>query len=104
VGGDLSISTDNGSVNARGISSDRVAVDSDNGDVSLGFQRPPSSLTTHSDNGDVTVALPNGGAAYALHTVTDNGDVSTPIRTDPTSARRIRATSNNGDITIRYAH
>jgi hypothetical protein len=50
------------------------------------------------------VRLPHDDdVAYVLVTETDNGSVTSPIRTDPGSDRRITARSDNGDITIRYA-
>jgi DUF4097 and DUF4098 domain-containing protein YvlB len=101
--GALTMTTDNGDVAATGLTSPSVRLGTDNGSARLSFAQPPASVTTNADNGDVVVHLPTPGVAYDLHTSTDNGTVSTPIRTDPTSGRRISATSDNGNITIRYA-
>ena len=103
VSGALTMTTDNGDVTATALTSPRVRLDTDNGSARLSFDQAPTSVTTHADNGDVTVGLPAPDVAYDLRTMTDNGTVSTPIKTDPTSSRRISATSDNGNITIRYA-
>jgi DUF4097 and DUF4098 domain-containing protein YvlB len=102
VAGDLRLSTDNGDVVGIGVRSPTVTSETDNGDVSLAFGAPPRDVRAASDNGGLDLRLPAGDDAYAVHTETDNGSVVTPIRTDPTSDRRITATSDNGDIAIRY--
>ena len=102
--GDLRFSTDNGDVVGVAIESQVVRSDTDNGDVTLDFATSPQEFTATSDNGDLLVRLPQEeDVAFVLVTETDNGSVTTPIRTDPSSARRITARSDNGDITIRYA-
>jgi hypothetical protein len=103
ISGALSMTTDNGDVAASELTSPRVRLDTDNGSARLSFAQAPTSVTTTADNGDVIVDLPNPEVAYDVHTSTDNGTVSTPIKTDPTSGRRISATSDNGNITVRYA-
>jgi hypothetical protein len=103
VAGPLRLSTDNGDVVGTGVRSPTVTSETDNGDVSLTFGTSPQDVRASSDNGELDLRLPKGGPAYALHTETDNGSVVTPIRTDPTSDRHITATSDNGDIAIRYA-
>jgi hypothetical protein len=103
ISGNLSLTTDNGDVDASQLTSPSVSLATDNGSALLSFGQAPSSVTTDADNGDVTVDLPTPDLAYDLHTATDNGTVSAPIKTDPTSGRRISATSDNGNITVRYA-
>ncbi len=103
LAGPLVIGTDNGDVAATGLRSSSLRLSTDNGASRIRFVGPPQTVTTQSDNGDVTVELPDDDTAYALVTSTDNGSVSTPIRTDPTSGHHITARSDNGDITVRYA-
>lgn len=40
--------------------------------------------------------------AYQVSVHSGNGSTSTEVRTDPTSKRHITATSDNGNVTIRY--
>jgi hypothetical protein len=103
IEGPLRLSTDNGDVVGADLRSPTVTSETDNGDVTLVFGQPPQDVRASSDNGELDLRLPRGTTAYDLSTDTDNGSIDTPIRTDPTSHRRITATSDNGDITIRYA-
>jgi hypothetical protein len=62
-------------------------------------------VTAASDNGSVEVILPDTPEDYRIVDVSsDNGTAATPdIRIDPESQRTITATSDNGDVTVRYA-
>jgi DUF4097 and DUF4098 domain-containing protein YvlB len=103
LAGPVRFSTDNGDVVAGDLRSSTVDSETDNGDVALDFTDPPLDVLADSDNGDLLVRLPRDDVGYALVTETDHGTITTPIRTDPESERRITARSDNGDITIRYA-
>jgi hypothetical protein len=103
LSGTVRVSTDNGDVTGTDLRTPSLTSETDNGDVTLRFATPPRRVSAASDNGDLQLRLPQGDdVAYALATRTDNGDVDTPIRTDPGSPRTITATSDNGDIAIRY--
>jgi DUF4097 and DUF4098 domain-containing protein YvlB len=99
----LRLGTDNGSVVATELRSASVVADSDNGSVELSFVRPPEQVQATTDNGEVTVVVPDDGTAYALDMGTDNGSTAASIRTDPGSSRSIVARSDNGDILVTYA-
>jgi hypothetical protein len=121
VRGDLDLRSDNGRVEVRG-SGDGVVVlrssngsvlatdlraaevdaHSDNGRVELSFLEPPTTVEGTSSNGDVTVEVPDDGAAYVVDTGSANGSSATAVRTDPESTRRIRVASDNGDVLVSY--
>jgi len=100
--GTLALSSDNGDVTALDLRARDVDADSDNGEVSLSFARTPSTVKATSDNGDVNVVVPDDGTSYAVVTSSSNGSTAAPIRTDPDSARRITAKSQNGDVLVTY--
>jgi Toastrack DUF4097 len=100
--GDLTVGADNGSITARGLVSDTVAVETDNGSVMIALLEPPTTVEARSDNGRVEVVLPETPDAYNLDITTDNGEVSRDIRTDPASPRHITIETDNGDVTARY--
>lgn len=102
LGGTVRLESDNGDIDGDGLVASSVRAASDNGDVTIAFTEAPSQVTATSSNGDVVVVLPAGEESYALDAATDNGDASTPIRTDPASTRRVTARSDNGDVTVRY--
>jgi hypothetical protein len=101
--GPIRATTDNGSIEATSIRSERVAAESDNGSVEVSMVVPPQHVDVSSNNGRVEVVLPDTPDAYAVTTHTDNGEVRNTIRTDPTGTRTIEATTDNGDVTLRYA-
>jgi hypothetical protein len=100
--GPLRLHSDNGSVDATDVRSQTFDASSDNGSVEATFTVAPTSVRAVSDNGSVTVVVPQDNAAYRVNAHSDNGSDSTPIRTDPASGRTITARSNNGDVTVRY--
>jgi DUF4097 and DUF4098 domain-containing protein YvlB len=105
IDGDVDLSSDDGRVVGTDLRSDTARGDSDNGRVELGFLAPPRTVSARSDNGSVEVILPRTSEYYRIDDVSsDNGTASTPdIRIDPESARTITASSDNGDVTVRYA-
>lgn len=102
LGGQVTMTTENGNALATEFGGDLLDVESRNGDVEVDAARPPSSVTARSDNGDVAVRIPRGDELYAVSATTDNGEATTPVRTDPGAERRIIAESDNGDVTVRY--
>ncbi|MEZ5178320.1 MAG: DUF4097 family beta strand repeat-containing protein [Acidimicrobiales bacterium] len=101
--GDLSLSTDNGSVRTRSVQATSIVASTSNGSISLDLAAAPGSVVARSDNGSITVLVPDEeGVAYATATSSDNGGVDELIRTDPTSERRIEARSSNGGISLRF--
>jgi len=102
LGGDVRLSTRNGDVQGTALDAATLQADSRNGDVDVDLAQPPSRLTAGSNNGNVVVRLPNGSEMYAVDATTDNGELSTAVRTDPEGRRRIVARSDNGDVSVRY--
>jgi hypothetical protein len=104
IEGDVELSSDNGRVTATDLRSATAHAESDNGRVELGFLDPPTDVTATSDNGSVEVVLPDTQDDYVLDVSSDNGTAASPdIRTDPESPRTVTASSDNGDVTVRYA-
>ena len=100
--GVVRLRSDNGSVVATGPRAAEVDAHSDNGRVELSFTEPPTTVEATSDNGDVSVEVPDDGTAYVVDTGSANGSSAAAVRTDPDSDRRIRAASDNGDVLITY--
>jgi len=59
-------------------------------------------VVAESDQGDVEVVVPDGDELYALTTDSDQGNVDREIRADPRSDRSITATTDQGDVIVRY--
>jgi hypothetical protein len=102
VSGPLRIDNDQGSVRASGLRSPRVVVTTDLGEVRLRFTEPPESVEAGSDQGSVEIVVPEDDTAYRLETSTDQGGIERDIRTDPDGDRAIIASTDQGDIVIRY--
>ena len=105
IGGDVVLSSDNGRVVGTDLRSGSAEAYSDNGRVEVGFVAAPGAVKAESDNGGVEVILPRTQDFYRIEEVSsDNGTAATPeIRINPESERTITATSDNGDVTVRYA-
>jgi hypothetical protein len=104
VSGTLDLSSDQGSVEATGIDADHAVATSDQGRVDLTFTDSPRSVEARSDQGSVTVVLPEEpGVVYATTVETDQGSAQALIAHDPRSDRTIVASSDQGDVTVSYA-
>ncbi|MFE3737101.1 DUF4097 family beta strand repeat-containing protein [Streptomyces sp. NPDC059096] len=99
--GALTVRSGSGDVRATGLKSTRVDAGSDNGKVHLAFAGVPDQVGVKTNNGGVTVEVPDG--TYKVTTKTDNGKVDVDLPSDAGSAHAITATTDNGGITLRTA-
>jgi Putative adhesin len=94
--------TGDGDVDATGLDSPQISLQSGNGGVNATLSQPAASLSASSGNGDLTLVVPD--VSYAVHASSGNGTVSDgSLSIDPHSPRRIDASSGNGDVTITAA-
>ena len=105
IGGDVRLDSANGRVVGTDLESATAHAASDNGAVELEFLEPPRTVVADSDNGSVEVVLPDTPDDYILDTSSDNGGLfrMPRRRRDPDSERTVTASSDNGDVTVRYA-
>jgi len=101
LSGAVDVDADNGRVEGTNLSSGTVVVDADNGRIELEFATAPEHVVTESDNGSVDIAVPRVEGGYAVESSTDNGSETIDVATDPAAVRRIRASSDNGSVTVR---
>lgn len=95
--GTASLESGGGNVNAAGITAGRVTVNSDSGNVSLGFTEAPGDVLVNSGGGGVSIVLPPG--RYDFRVNADGGTVSTPA-SDPGARDVITVNSDSGDVTV----
>ena len=100
--GTVSAHSDEGQVRITGATARVVTASSRDGQVLVGFRRPPRSVTAHSDDGSVTVGVPDTSDSYNIDVRSADGHVSTPIRSNPLVSRTITATSGDGSVIVRY--
>jgi hypothetical protein len=93
------LSTDFGDIFASKVSASSIGALTDYGTVRLDMLSAPVNASGHSSFGDVSMKVPGG--VYDVSADTDFGDVSVKgITRDDDASRRLRATSNYGDISI----
>jgi hypothetical protein len=102
VAGRAVLDADSGDVTVDGLAADSIEASSDSGSVTLLLDSSPTSIRATADSGDVQIALPDTPDAYRVDVSSDSGDTSADIRTDPASGRSIQASSDSGDVTVRY--
>lgn len=102
--GNLTFSTDGGSINVSAADSNQVTVQSGGGDVTLMFSRPPANLHITTYGGTVNLVLPHG-TTYDISTPGSNGGNINiqPGLASPASQHTISVNSGGGDITITAA-
>jgi hypothetical protein len=100
--GNLLFFTEGGNVNADAVDSDRVAIQSGGGDVTLAFTQPPQNLQITAQGGNVTVILPQDNTRYNISTPdTQGGNVNYPSTLASSSSDHvIMIDSGGGDISI----
>jgi Putative adhesin len=101
--GPLQATTGEGNISVADLRTQSVTVASGEGDVELGLVSQPMHVAASSSEGDVTVKLPRGSASYQVHASSGEGLVSNTVNQNSASRRRIRATSSEGDVTVRYS-
>lgn len=99
VSGDLTLRSANGAQHATALASEHVEARSENGEITLAFSQPPTSLAVTTDNGAVTAGLPDSG--YAIDTHTASGDVERGLTAITSSPRRVTITTESGAIRLR---
>lgn len=97
--GEVDVRTENGSVELDGATG-AVAVQTDNGKVELVLDTP-QDVRAATDNGGITVTVPDGTYQVTAHT--DNGDTDIQVVDDPAGTHRIDLSTGNGPITLRPA-
>jgi hypothetical protein len=104
LGGDVTVDVDQGRVDARDLTAERVELNADQGSVDLEFAESPREVTVDADQGRVDVVLPDeDDVFYATSTDADQGSVVNEIRDDPSSDRSITVSADQGSITVTYA-
>ena len=97
------LGADGGDITTTRLSAASIEASSDGGDVLLALGTPPTFVDASSDGGDVEIVLPDTPDAYRVDVSSDGGATEAAIRTDPASERSITASSDGGDVIVRYA-
>ncbi|GAA2108733.1 hypothetical protein GCM10009841_29490 [Microlunatus panaciterrae] len=93
-----------GNVTGAALAGTDVEASTQAGNVELLFSQAPSDVTATSQAGNVTVELPRGTeGAYAVDAHSQAGRADVGIATDPASTRHIVATTQAGNVKVRYA-
>lgn len=104
VGGDLTVDTDQGSIEADDLRTGRVDASTDQGSLRLTFATSPDEVRTEADQGSIDIVLPDDpGVYYATDLHSDQGSVNSSVRAKSDSDRSLTAEADQGSITIGYA-
>jgi hypothetical protein len=100
LAGKLTVVTEAGAVEGRGLASDEVSVKTEAGAASLVFTQPPDMVHTTTSLGAVDLRLP-GTTSYAVDIRTEVGSNSVDVDQDPASAHRITVRTEVGTVQIK---
>ncbi len=103
LSGAIQAETDNGRLLGSGLRATEVRADTDNGRVELEFAVAPTNVVATSNNGSVTVVVPDDGETYQVAMQTNNGSENLEVPTDPSSTRVLELRTDNGSVTARLA-
>lgn len=104
VGGQVTLQSSSGDIVGKSLLATAVKAHTSSGGVELAFDLAPQQVDAQTSSGDVEIQLPTGAETYKVDADTNSGDESANIKTDPASAREIRAKSSSGDTVIEYNH
>jgi hypothetical protein len=102
LSGPVALETSSGDVAGTELSAAVVSAHADSGDVDVDLVSAPRSVSASASSGDVSITVPRGDEAYDAQVESSFGDRHVGVRTDPGSARRLRAVTSAGDVTIGY--
>jgi DUF4097 and DUF4098 domain-containing protein YvlB len=100
--GDVTVVTDAGAVEGKGIGADSVSVKTQAGATSLQFAEPPASVEASTELGAIAVKLPSG-TSYAVDVSTTAGGSDIKVQQDPASPHRLSLRTNLGAIKVENA-
>jgi hypothetical protein len=104
VGGDVTVSANQGRLEATDLTAERVHASANQGRLSLEFADSPDEIVAEANQGSVEIVLPDDeDVFYATVAEANQGAVNDRIRRDPDSGRSITVEANQGSITITYA-
>jgi DUF4097 and DUF4098 domain-containing protein YvlB len=99
---DVTVVTDAGAVEGKGLAGDSVSVTTKAGATSLQFTEPPASVKASTDLGAISLKLP-GGTAYAVDVSTSAGGSDIQIQQDSKSPYKISVRTDVGGIKVENA-
>jgi hypothetical protein len=102
IRGPLWAKLDSGRLSARDLASSSVEITMDSGDIELQFDSAPVAVRTRTDSGQIVIAVPPGTGPYGVRTDTDSGQTRVDVTTGVSAQHQIDASTDSGDITIRY--
>jgi DUF4097 and DUF4098 domain-containing protein YvlB len=100
LAGKLTVATQAGAVEGRGLTSDEVSVTTEVGAASLVFTQPPDMVHTTTSLGAVELHLP-GSSSYAVDIRTEVGTDSVDVDQDPASVHRVSVRTEVGNVQIK---
>lgn len=93
--------TDNGAVEAHGLTGDRITARSRDGAITLRFTAPPADVQAGTGNGSIHLRLP-AGEGYAINASTGGGGkwIDPALHQDSQAKRHIKLTTGDGGISV----
>lgn len=98
ITGDIQVVIGTGGVLGTRLEAAFASFETGKGDLDVTFDEPVATLVLASEDGDVTVQLPD--AAYVFDASAPNGSVENLLDNDPAAANTISLSSANGNITV----
>jgi hypothetical protein len=103
VGGEVTVSADQGRIEADALTATRVDASANQGRFTAEFVTSPDLIAVEANQGRVDIVLPDDpDVEYATDTRSSQGTVTTDIRTNSRSDRTITVRADQGSVTIGY--
>ena len=99
---DSDLTTTTGSIKATASTAGNTSAETTTGSIDLDYATAPDDVTASVTTGDITITVPDDGAAYRVLGETHTGERDIQVVTDPAAERVIDLNSTTGDVEVAY--
>lgn len=100
IDGTVTAQSDDGAIFGTALNVRSVTASSEDGSIDLDFASEPDRVDVTTDDGSITIVVPDDATPYNVSTTIDDGSVSISINDDPSADRSITTRTEDGSVLI----
>lgn len=100
INGTVIARSDDGAIFGTALNARSVTASSDDGAIDLDFASEPDRVDVSTEDGSITIVVPDDATPYNISTTIDDGSVSINVNDDPSADRSITTRTEDGSVSI----
>lgn len=100
IDGIVTARSDDGAIFGTALNASSFTASSEDGAIDLDFASEPDRVDVRTDDGSITIVVPDDATPYNVSTTIDDGSVSINVNDDPSADRSIIARTEDGSVSI----